>query len=211
VLCLGLISSMSDQILDLLVYVEKFQRQIQSALQKRSLWLFVLIIAVVIFESLSRIQNIELIPIIFIGLTVLITLHSWYRAYKEGREHQNKLKEDRAFWIENASQRIFIISLIPIACARALSFLAVLNNMLNTADGKEQFPGATLYMACSLLLLIYLYPKQEHFIIPCKRCASFMSRAFKSFGVCPRCETKAYSVARKWGQRKEEPQSTRSS
>jgi len=78
---------------------------------------------------------------------------------------------------------IRLINITPILASRGISLLAVIHISINNQN-------PLLYLVFALSTLIFLFnfkPQREEFMIPCKSCAAWTSKAFEQSGTCPKC------------------------
>ncbi|MDC0358663.1 hypothetical protein OAO01_07600 [Oligoflexia bacterium] len=183
-LAVGVLFSFREQLISLLSKLQSFQKKFQASSKRYPLIIVALIGAAILVVSLAQEDDLNALSVVAIAFGAIVGAASWYTALKQTQAYQSKLATDRGFWIEDTSKYIFFINIIPIVCLRAISFAAAINAVVT---GGGLTPFVTCFFA-SFLLLLCLAPQVSHFLIPCKRCASWTSRAFTNSEYCPRCE-----------------------
>ncbi len=179
-----------ERILDGTDKLRKLQHYLSSLGTKHSKAVIGIIIAITLAELAVRLGNIGVFAVLA-GLVVA------YRAYKaldrtlaEQQLKLEALERDRTLLLDNLNRQIFLFSLMPLGCARTASLLAALVVLSTTHNTLDWLP----YGASALVLLVALFPEQEDFLIRCKRCSRWTSRALKTYGFCPICSREEFQI-----------------
>jgi hypothetical protein len=133
-----------------------------------------------------------LLPVLLAVLAFAVVAFQAVRAIrkqiKENSEHVTRLVTDRIYWVEHVNFQIFVLSIIPIISARLVSITNIFALQGDRLAAWRVIPFGVL----ALLLLIAAHPSREHFVIQCKRCGFWTSRALKGLLFCPKCNTQAF-------------------
>lgn len=192
-LLIALASLARESLIDLVFSVGESQSKLFQHGSKYSYLIFAVAGLAIFIEISSKLGGISVLSLLLAAVVTIGAIKSIRRSMQAKQEHQQKLKEDRSLWIEEADVKVFWLSVIPILAARLVS---VSGGLLVIADNGPLLLFLA-YVLSSAFLLLNLQPQPEHFTVFCKRCGSRMSRVLKAEGVCPRCDAriKAYSCS----------------
>ncbi len=135
-----------------------------------------------------------IVPIVFalVAFAVIVTrsVRTMRKQMQEQSQHLTLMWTDRIYWVEQVNKQIFSLAIVPIISARLLSISGMLTIRASTTMPLSLIP----YLALATLLLLAAYPQREYFVIQCRRCGYWTSRALKGLRGCPKCNRAAFQL-----------------
>lgn len=189
-LCLSTIFFLREQLIDGFERLRSYQHRISSSGLKHSKFAIAALILLIILETSIRLGKFGLIALMAGAFVAYRAYQSLRETFSAQRARLEQIERDRTLLLDTMNRQIFLFSVIPVGCARMASLLAALTAFATTHDLLWWAP----FGAASLVLMLSHYPQQEHFLIQCKRCSRWTSRALKSYGYCPVCSREEFQV-----------------
>ena len=150
----------------------------------------VLIAGLSVFEVLFRAHKAGAQAIVVALIVALPTIIAVRRMIRETNARNKSFEQDRVLWVNQINIQNFIIAVLPMAAARAVSILGVLRCL----SSDNPWLWYALPLSFSLVLLIASYPAREHFVVTCSNCGQWTTRALKGLGFCPSCAVEKFEV-----------------
>lgn len=179
ILALAAVASIrKEPLLDLFLSALDARDRMLARLGNRTAWVFLGMVALIaLVEAFARAsQN---AAGLVVGLLFAAgAIASAWKALKEKSALERSVRSDPILWLDNANIAIAAISILPLIVTRAISLIAAFD-----AGYRNVLP----YWLVSVLLLLALAPQHEDFLVTCRRCAGWTSRALKNRGYCQFC------------------------
>lgn len=146
-----------------------------------------LLIGVELVLKFGRYGFIALVAVGFVLIRAALALR---KTFEEQRQRYQAIERDSVLALEISNRQLFLFSVIPLFAARIATLAVALASMSHEHSLALWAP----YAAAAVVLLFAFCPQQEDFIITCRRCARWTSKALERKGCCPVCAREEFQV-----------------
>jgi len=184
---IALIGSMREQLLGVLDRGRTLHAEVAPRAHRLAPFLLAGLVLFAIVDALLRTGAGGVLAPLAAGIVGIGAFLSGRRMVGEARARFAARERDPLLEIEQTNQQIFLFALLPMVAARSVSFLGVLTAGVSPGSGM-------LYIVAGLILLGITMPQREHFIVTCRRCSRWTSRALRRFECCPACAREDFQI-----------------
>ncbi len=157
--------------------------QFKLAKSKAILPLLIAVTIIPLAELIIKLNDLGTSSMIALVVITVGAIFSISRQTRQRRQQDDAFERDAVSRIEELNKQNFVICLVPIACARLVGLVGVLNASISDSP----FLMFVLYEVLALVLFANLRPITDQFLTRCNRCACWASRPFKHYHCCPSC------------------------
>lgn len=172
--------------------ISGFRKQLEQR-TRRFQWLAIgFILAAIVADLAAKMANTSVLQILAVSAVVLVvSARRFARDLKEVRARSQRLQDDTALWIETENRKVFLITAVPLALARAVS----LGGAFLASISDDPIRTYLVWLAAATALLLGGIPKREDFIIACPRCGNWTSKVLHRMRKCPSCTPADFGLA----------------
>lgn len=179
-LCLALLSLFRQELFLGSVLFRFFRDRFLLRSRRAALWILVfIVIAMTFIDVYFRHQGKGTLAVIIPMLAALAAVFPALGTMKERLHRLQRKARNRLIWIEELDRQRYLFMLLPLLPARLISLSAALS-----ASDNISF---SVCWISSLLMLIFLEPRESDFFILCRKCLRKTSRSLAGMRYCPEC------------------------
>lgn len=179
-----------DSMIDGLDKLEAFQHRAMKFSIAHSKAIFFVIAAVTTVEIIFHVGGFGIIAIIPASILALRASRAIKKSLGEHHERFLAFERDQVLLLNSLNKRLFTLSITPLVFARVASLCAAVAVLATSHSIGAWLP----YGGAALVLLCTFFPQEEDFVIRCRKCSRWTSRALKSKGYCPVCSREEFQL-----------------
>ena len=151
---------------------------------------FLVLVALLLVEFGSRLYTANSLLGVLTALVVAGgALMSLVRGYLDKLERDDRYSSDPALWIEHSNRQLFWLAMGPAIPVRSVSALTALYALIQ---------GDVLWYLVGLVITLVLFgmlqPHRESFMLRCRHCGIWTSKALAATGSCLGCDSESFRL-----------------